>query len=721
MIGQTIAHYKILELLGEGGMGKVYLAEDETLSRRVALKMLPQEMAEDPDRLQRFEREARAIAALNHPSIVTIFSVEKSDHGRFLTMELVQGKTLDQAIPEGGLSLDQFFPIAIPLADALSSAHQGGVTHRDLKPTNIMVTADDRVKILDFGLAKLQESDADDRVDITQSLTQAGFVMGTVPYMSPEQVQALHADSRSDLFSVGIIFHEMLTGSRPFQGKTAADLISSILRDKPRPVTEIKSDLPTPLGRIIRRCLEKDPERRFQSALDLRNELESLADEAKDARHEAAPSVAVLPFADLSPDRDQDYFCEGIAEELINALVKIDDLRVASRTSAFKLKDSGADIQEIGEQLKVSTVLGGSVRKAGNRLRITAQLINVADGYHIWSERYDREMKDVFAIQDEIAENIVSALEVTLSPRERRAIQNVATRDVHAYDYYLRGRKFFYQLDRRSFEFARQMYSRAIEIDPAYALAYAGIADCCSFLFMYAASTDENRRQAEDASRKALELDPELAEAHASRGLALSLAKKYGDAKTEFETAIRSNPRLFEAYYFFARDCVAQGKLDEAARLFRKASEVRPEDYQAPLLLRHVLIGMSAPPAEIEAHTKKALDIVENHIRLNPDDARALYLGAGALIQLGQFERGLEWNRRAMAAVPDEPAILYNVACNFSLAGSKDEAIHHLESAIDAGFGYKAWLENDSDFEPIRDDPRFVALLEKLDRRAAAE
>jgi tetratricopeptide (TPR) repeat protein len=306
-------------------------------------------------------------------------------------------------------------------------------------------------------------------------------------------------------------------------------------------------------------------------------------------------------------------------------------------------------------------------------------------------------------------------LKVTLSPRERRAIQNVATRDVEAYDYYLRGRKFFYKLDRKSFEHAREMYSRAIAIDPAYALAYAGIADCCSFLFMYAASTDENRRQADEASAKALALDDELAEAHASRGLALSLSKKYEESEAHFETAIRLNPKLFEAYYFYARDCVAQGRLDKAAQLFRRASEVRPEDYQAPLMLRHVLIGLKAPADEIHTLTSNALTIVENHIRLNPDDARALYLGAAALIQLGQKDKGLDWSRRALRADPDEPAILYNVACNFAVAGVKDDALGYLDRAIAAGFGYKAWLEHDSDLDSLRDDPRFKVLLAKLD------
>jgi non-specific serine/threonine protein kinase len=712
MIGKTINHYKILDVLGEGGMGKVYLAEDTHLGRRVALKMLPTEMAADPTRLQRFEREARAVAALNHPSIVTIYGVEKTESGRFISMELVQGETLARHIPTRGMELDRFFEIATELAEALAAAHQQSITHRDLKPANVMVTDDGRIKILDFGLAKLHGSES--AGDDTQSISRVGTVVGTVPYMSPEQLQGLPADGRSDLFSLGVIFHEMIAGERPFSGTTSAELASSILRDRPRRLTGTRATLPKQLERILRRCLEKEPDRRFQTAIDLRNELQELQQEMQTDKEQSIPSVAVLPFADLSPDKDQDYFCEGVAEELINALVKIENLRVASRALAFQLKEAGTDIREIGERLKVNTVLEGSVRKAGNRLRVSAQLTNVADGYTIWSDRYDREMKDVFAIQDEIAENIAEALQLTLSPRERRAIQSVATRDVEAYDYYLRGRKFFYKLDRKSFEHARELYSRAIEIDPSYALAYAGIADSCSFLYMWIDSSDENRDQADTASCKALELDPELAEAHASRGLALSIRNEYEESRGEFEKAIELNPKLFEAYYFFARDCVAQGKHGDAARLFRKASEVRPEDYQAPVLLRNALISIGASAAEIETASREALEIVENHVRLNPDDARALYLGGVMRVQLGERDKGMEWGRRALRANPDEPAVLYNVACLFSTAGEADEAIRLLEKAIDAGFGHKAWLENDSDFDPLRDDPRFRALFERL-------
>ncbi|MGD8375396.1 MAG: protein kinase [Acidobacteriota bacterium] len=718
LIGRQIRHYKILDKLGSGGMGEVYLAQDTNLDREVALKILPAEMAQDPMGLQRFEREARAIAALNHPNIVTIYSVEEADGMRFLTMERVDGASLDRKIAPGGLGLQEFLDLARPLVEALCAAHEKGITHRDLKPANIMVTDDGRVKVLDFGLAKLQESHGpSDTTGIqTEALTQAGTVLGTVPYMSPEQLQGRPVDHRSDIFSTGIIFHQLLTGKRPFQGDTSADLISAILRDTPRSVSELRVGLPNHLGRIVRRCLAKDPGERYQTPRDLLNELKGLKEEVAASQQRDTNSIAVLPFANMSPDPEQEYFCEGIAEELINGLGRIQNLRVASRTSAFQFKGASHDIREIGDRLNVDKVVEGSVRKAGNQLRITAQLVNVRDGYRLWSERYDRKMEDIFAIQDEIAESIVRALEVTLSPKERRAIQNVATRDVEAYDFYLRGRKYFYEFDRKNWDLSRQMFERAIKLDPTYALAYAAIADCWSFLFMYSGSSERERMLADEASRKALELDPDLAEAHASRGMVLSLGQAHEEAGEHFERAIQLNPKLYEAYYFYARASVAQGRFAKAASLYEKAIAVRPEDYQAPLLLPQVYRSLDREDAAAEAF-RQGIEKAERHLELNPEDVRALYLCGGALVEVGQHDRGLEMVDRAVTIAPHETGLLYNVACIYATIGRTDEALDHLERAVRAGYNHRAWLENDSDFDPVRQHPRFLAILRTIDER----
>ncbi|MCH8025109.1 MAG: tetratricopeptide repeat protein, partial [Candidatus Marinimicrobia bacterium] len=477
-------------------------------------------------------------------------------------------------------------------------------------------------------------------------------------------------------------------------------------------------------------CLSEDVARQVDNKIDCR--LEKLGEkrlkgikqavavyrvvlpwEAGQAPTVPSRSIAVLPFMDMSQEQDQEYFCDGMAEELLDALSRIKDLRVSARTSSFSFKGQQQDIREIGNKLNVATVLEGSVRKAGNRLRISAQLINVADGYHLWSERYDRELKDVFAIQDEIAGNIVQALRVMLSPKEKRALGKVPTTDVEAYDVYLRGRKFFHQFSRKNIAFARQMFNRATQIDPDYALAYAGIADCHSWLYMYWESTDANLRAAEEASRKALELDTDLAEAHVAHGLAVSLSEQYDEAEREFETAIRLDPRLFEAYYFYARTCWPQGKPEKAAELFEKACEVNPEDYQGPLFLANTYNGLGRK-TKAETAYRRSLEIIERHLELNPDDARAHYLGANALIQLGEGKRGLKWARRALAIDPGDALILYNVACIYALSEEIEEAIDYLEKSAKAGATHKEWIEHDSDLDLLRSHPHFQTLLAQM-------
>jgi adenylate cyclase len=389
-------------------------------------------------------------------------------------------------------------------------------------------------------------------------------------------------------------------------------------------------------------------------------------------------------------------------------------LRVSSRSSSFAYKGKQINVKKVSEDLGVSTLLEGSVRRAGDRVRITAQLIDTATDSHLWSETYDREMKDVFAIQDDISQSIVDALKVTLTPRDRRALQFVATSDAQAYDYYLRGRRFFYAMTKRAFHHAVKMYRQAIAEDPSYALAYAGIADAHSFLFMYGDATPANAGKAQEASKRAVELDPDSAEAHASRGIALSVSKRYDEAKTEFENAIQLNPKLFEAHYFYARDCFAQGKFEQAAELFAAASTVNPSDYQAPsfqsMALKELKRGEEATAASVRAYLA-----AERHLEMHPDDARAMYLGAGCLVEIGELEKAKSWADRALDTDREEPAVLYNVACVYSLMNLKDEALNLLGKAIDNGFGYRAWLENDNMLDGLRDDPRFTSLMQRLD------
>jgi adenylate cyclase len=433
----------------------------------------------------------------------------------------------------------------------------------------------------------------------------------------------------------------------------------------------------------------------------------------KGSAAESHGSIAVLALEDLSAAKDQGYFCDGISEEIINHLTRLKGLRVASRTSSFAFKGKSEDVRTIGRKLGVTTVLEGSVRKAGNQLRITVQLINVEDDCHLWSERYDRELKDVFAIQDEIARSIVATLKITMSPKESVALQKAPTSDLEAYDYYLRGRQFYYQYTRKGIEFALKMFSQVIELDPDFARAYAGIADCCSFLFMYAGSHDEHREQADTASRKALDLDPDSAEAHASRGLALSLKRNYVEAEQEFEAAISRNPVSFEAHYFYARTCFVQGKLEKALLLYERSIEVNPHDYQAPLLCAQIYDDLGNPQ-KAEASRRRGIQAAEEKLKLNPDDARALYMVANGLVALGEFKKGLEWANQALRMEPDEPMVLYNVACIQSLAGQFDDALNSLEKSVKKGLKQKTWLEHDSNLDPLRKLPRFKQLLKQF-------
>ena len=425
------------------------------------------------------------------------------------------------------------------------------------------------------------------------------------------------------------------------------------------------------------------------------------------------PSIAVLPFINMSADKEQEYFCDGIAEDILNDLTHLEDLYVVARTSSFAFKGKNQDIREIGIKLRAHTVVEGSVRKAGNRLRIIAQLINVADGYHLWSERYDRELEDVFAIQEEIAKNIVRALKIKLSKREKHALRKVKTQDVQAYDFYLKGREFFHLGRRKNIQFASEMFTRAIKKDLDYALAYAGLADCYSYLFMYSEKKQENIERSVAASKRAIELDSELAEAHAARGLAVSLSMQYDEAEKEFDKAIRLNPKLYEAYYFYARTCRQQGKIEKATLLFEKAGELRPEDYQAAVFLASAYKKLNLP-AKAETAALRAIELVEKHLRLNPDDARAWCLGGCKLMALGKVEKAIEWAKRAHAIEPDDPGVLYNAACIYSLAGKIEKALECFEKGIDSGFASLEWINNDLDLDPIRDHPRFQKALKKL-------
>jgi eukaryotic-like serine/threonine-protein kinase len=511
MIGRSLGHYQITAPLGQGGMGEVYRARDTSLGRDVALKVLPPDMASNQERLARFQREARAVAALNHPHIVTIYSVEEREGVHFLTMELIEGQPLNRLIPEGGLPSERVLAIAATLADALAAAHEKGIVHRDLKPANVMITPDGRAKILDFGLARVDRDDdatpvgADHPTDLR---TSDGVVMGTVPYMSPEQVSGRSVDHRTDFFSLGVMLYEMTTGRRPFGGASSAETASAILRDIPPEITAQRGDCPPLLSSLIARCLEKDPASRFQSAKELRDDIESRGPHHQTTRREspgsgsAVPindrSIVVLPFANLSPDPENEYFSDGLTEEITSDLSKVRALRVISRTSAMQLKGAKKDIRTIGRELGVRYVLEGSVRRAGSSLRMTAQLIDAASDTPLWSDKYSGTIDDIFEVQERVAREIVKALDVTLTSDEHARLKERPIADVRAFELFLQARQ---ELRRYAAERAMPLIREAIRIEGETPPLMAELTWAKVMLVRAGTSTD--RGSLEEAEREA--------------------------------------------------------------------------------------------------------------------------------------------------------------------------------------------------------------------------
>jgi TolB-like protein/Flp pilus assembly protein TadD len=757
LIGRQLGAYRVLSLLGAGGMGEVYRARDTKLNRDVALKILPDAFALDVDRLARFRREARAVAALNHPHIVTIFSIEEQNGVPFMTMELIEGATLDQGIPGRGLPLARFFDIASALADALSAAHRKHIIHRDLKPGNVMVTDDGRVKVLDFGLA--QEVDADTvrlAEDSTYLGTKVGTIVGTMPYMSPEQIEAKPFDHRTDLFSLGIMLYELATGERPFRGDSPAALMSSILKDQPKPLGERRSDLPPDVCRLIDRCLEKEPTNRIQTATEILAQLKAYRRAwetgARPAGLDSTPppaeravSIAVLAFTDMSAAKDQDWFCDGIAEEILNALAPLKGLRVAARTSAFSFKGKGDDLRTIGEKLNVTTVLEGSVRRAGDRVRITVQLNDVADGFQLWSERYDRELKHIFDVQDEIAKAVAERLRVTLAGGKEDRLVEQATTNIEAYQLYLKGRAL---VDRRgaSVPIGLDLLRKAVELDPGYAQAWAGIADALTVLaYSGAARGSESKAQAIAAARRSIELDPTSATGHNALACATLLYENNRAlAKREFERALELSPsdgmgRCRYANFYLNWAC---GAFERGIAEARLALDSDPLSAYITMTL-----GVSLFTAGL---LDEAIDTCRRAIQLDPRSFVSRWALGIALGMAGRFDEAISTLDAAAEISGRHPLALTGLAVVFGQGGKPAEArvVHgelmdrasrgyvspsHLAlTAYAAGqreeaiaFARRAWDEREPSFilwarqfppyRALHSDPRFAAILREMD------
>jgi serine/threonine protein kinase/Tfp pilus assembly protein PilF len=707
MIGQTILHYKIIEELGRGGMGVVYKAEDTKLKREVAIKFLPHHISTNKEEKQRFEIEAQAAASLNHPNIATIHAIEEADNPQgekeiFIVMEYIEGKELKHKISAGTIKLNEALDIAVKIAEGLGAAHSKGIVHRDIKSSNIMITSQGNVKIMDFGLAKVRGSGLTTRV---------GTTMGTAAYMSPEQATGEKVDHRTDIWSLGVILYELLTGELPFKADYEAAWTYVVLNKDPLKPSELDRKIPANVDLLVIRMLEKNRENRFSNTQEIIKELANVRNGLTNPEQETkVKAIAVLPFNNISAEKESDYFSDGLTEELIMNLSRLKDMRVVSRTTSMQYKGTTKGIREIGGDLGVRYIIEGSVRKFQDNLRITAQLIDVEKDAQLWAETYKGNLADVFDIQEKVSKQIVDALTLKLTPMEKVVLEKRSTLNSEAFDCYLRARDFLNKRTKNSINFAIQLFQKAIEIDPRYAGAYAGLGEAYATIYHNFESNFAWLDKAIESSLRAITYDSNLSEAYSSLALAYFYKKSIDEAFEAGKKAIELDPQNFNAQWILGRIYLSTDRFREAVELFKKVVELNPDFYSAygDLIIAYERLGDKEKGNEA---LRESLNVYPKFFMQHPDDARAHLFYANALVRSDQIEKAKREAAKAIEINPTDPLVQYNVACFYALIGEKKLAVQTLKNAMLSGHQDYEWTKRDSDLDSIREEPEYIELM----------